>query len=119
MKRDMDLVRQILILTAESDSGLDASAIADEHNDLQTVIYTMEIMEEAGLIRANIVKAFGGIYVSGFVRSLTWEGNDFLDAIQSDKVWTQVKKAIAKTTRSASMLVIKKVAEKILSEMLL
>lgn len=118
MKRDMDLVREILILVSESSDSVDFDVFVNERYDRNFVIYTIEIMKEAGLINANVIKAYGGDYISATINSLTWAGNDFLDNIKNNKVWEEVKKTLAKTCKSASINVVKKLAEKIVLDMI-
>lgn len=119
MKRDMDLVREILIFVSECDESVDACVFVNDNYDLDMVLYTIYLMLDAGFINANISKAFGGKYLGAEIISLTWEGHEFLDNIKSDKVWEQVKKSIAKTSKSASLYVFKKLAEKIILENIL
>lgn len=119
MKREMDLVRQILITSAESTESVDADVFVSDRYDFEMVAYTIDIMEEAGLINANVQKAFGGDYISAQVKSLTWKGQDFLDSVKSNKVWTEVKSTIAKGTGAFTFEIIKKIAEKIIEGMVL
>ena len=51
---------------------------------------------------------------SCFIKSLTWEGNDFLDSVESDTVWSKVKARLAENVGSASFDVIKAVAKSVL-----
>ena len=37
------------------------------------------------------------------VSRLTWEGHDFLDAIQDDTIWAKPKESVLKPTLSASL----------------
>ena len=119
MRRDMDLVRAILRELSESDGPLDASALADGAHDLGEVAYHLEIMEQAGLIRCTVRRAWGGEVVRASADALTWEGNDFLDAVASDNVWAKVKRAVGKTLGSASFETIKELAVKVGTEYLL
>ena len=119
MKRDMDLVRDILILVSESNHPVDAGAFVTKENDLQKVVYTIEIMNAAGLVKADMQKVMGGIYVNATIKSLTWTGNDYLDAIREDQVWKKVKRIIAKTAVSAPFAVVKALAEKFVAELVL
>ncbi|MDY6065728.1 MAG: hypothetical protein SPI59_05300 [Finegoldia sp.] len=47
MKRDMDLIRNILLTVSESDNEVVASVFVDENNDMDKVLYNIEIMKEA------------------------------------------------------------------------
>ena len=46
----------------------------------------------------------------GFVRALTWDGCDYLDAIRDDGVWAKTKKLVREAVGSTTMAVIKDAA---------
>lgn len=119
MRRDMDLVRRILMTTAESGMPLDAEAFANDRDDFEKVAYHIDIMAQAGLIEGMAQKDMTGGYSFASVVQLTWEGNDFLDSVKNDKVWSKVKQAIAKTTGGASFEVVKTLAVKATESILL
>lgn len=119
IKRDMDLVREILLLTSESLESVEANAFVYDQNDLRKVVYTIDIMKEAGLIEACVIKAFGGEYFDAVVHQLTWDGHELLENIKDERVWERVKKTIARTGSSASLFVFEKLAEKIVLETVL
>ena len=119
MKRDMELARSILIEASKSMGDLNCQSFINDANDLQKVIYNVEIMKEAGLINANINKAMNGVYIDAYIKSLTWQGNDLLDAIVNDNVWAETKKKIFNKFKSVSFDIIKKVAEEIIIQALL
>jgi hypothetical protein len=50
--------------------------------------------------------------------TLTWPGHDLLDAIRNDTVWESTKTQVKKTVGSASLEVVKAVAEGITKTML-
>lgn len=110
MKRDMDLVRSILRDVAESEGGLDAHSLADDARPFELIAYHFDIMDEAGLIRATVRRSGGGRYVLAVADSLTWEGNDLLAALSSDRIWTDVKKRVAKTLGDVSLATFKALA---------
>lgn len=113
MKRDMDLVRSVLMLVSEANGVVDAKTFVDDENDLQKVAYTIEIMDEAGLIDATVVKACGGVYVKASIERLTWSGNDFLASVSNSKVWSNVKAELAKQSIDAPFSVISAMATKL------
>lgn len=118
MKRDMDLVRRILIELSESDVPLDAEAFVGWSATLEKVCYHFRIMDQAGLISASVQYAGGEPY---FARAtgLTWDGNDFLAAVRSDPIWSKVKMRIAKATVDAPIEVFKAVAVRIATDALM
>ena len=52
MRRDMDLVREILGEAAESAGPFDASSLTDGSHPLVDVAYQVELMRQAGLVKA-------------------------------------------------------------------
>ena len=119
MRRDMDLLRRILMTTAESGMPLDAEALVQGRDDFEKVAYHIDIMAQAGIIEGMAQKDMAGGYSFASVVQLTWEGNDFLDSVKNDKVWSKVKQAIAKTTGGAPFEVVKTLAVKATKSILL
>jgi hypothetical protein len=76
--------------------------------DEATVARHVEMMEEAGLIEADILTLPEH---SGAVRAkvlrITWDGYDFLDAARSDTVWNKVKGELHEKGISASFELLK------------
>lgn len=111
MKRDMDLVRQLLIRTEEAECTLDTPTLSfdtDEY-DLETIVYHVRLLEAHGLIDANISRDITGSYHCT-IQGLTWDGCDYLDAIRDTRVWERTKKLVASTVGSTTMSVIKTAA---------
>ena len=110
MKRDMDLIRTILLAVEGADERiLDAGELASDSWSRVTVARHMELLINAGLAEGDVSEYIGG-GVDAFISKLTWNGHDFLDAIRSDSVWEKTKATVAETVGSASFEVIKAVA---------
>ncbi len=113
MRRDMDLVRAILLRAEESDYGeLSAAAFGEEGYDIRTAAAHMLLMDEAGLVDANMLTLESEGAVEGHVNRLTWAGHDYLDAIRDKGVWARTKKLVADKVGSAPLEVFKAVAVK-------
>lgn len=107
MKRDMELVRTILLTIEESpeDSW-------DSDEDFQIDGYDHEIvMRHVGMLReADLVEALDAGTMSGVAfipRRLTWNGHEFLDAARNEQVWNQTKVAIRQHGGSVPFEVLK------------
>ena len=118
MRRDLDLVRTILKTCADAPGPVDARVFADDAHSFDLVAYHVRIMQEAGLVEASLVRDMGGSVVRASVGPLTWAGNDFLDAVRSDGIWSKTKQRIASTVGSASFDVVKAVAVKLATTIL-
>jgi hypothetical protein len=93
MKRDMDLVRKILIAfeAAPFPDGQDKLHIEGyEDEDVQ---FHMLLMREAGLVEAIDVSTQRAIQF--LPRRLTWEGYEFLEAARDETNWNKAKKTLA------------------------
>ena len=119
MRRDMDLIRSMLKAVADSDAPMDAQAFTDDAHPFPVIAYHADLLRQAGLADVSEVKDAGGKIVLATIGPLTWEGNDFLDAIRSDAVWSRTKRLVASRVGSASFEVLKAVAVKIATDALL
>jgi hypothetical protein len=109
MKRDWDLIREILLKIEEKDNGQGDSFSRQELGlkDItdQKFYYHSRLMAEAGLIEgeANIGDDIYGVMPT----RLTNVGHDFLDNIRSQSIWSKVKEAIPKDIKTVSFELIK------------
>jgi hypothetical protein len=109
MKRDMDLVRLILLRAQESEYGaLSAAAFHEEGYSERTVAQHFQLMEEGGLIVANLLNLpeHGGVQKGRLLR-LTWEGQEFADAVQSTSIWSKAKQKVLAAGGSLTMQALK------------
>ena len=115
MKRDMDLVRLILLEIEDKYSSTAIYDLAIDGYDTEMVAYHCKILYEAGLISDYKAQyADNEIYVFG-VGSLTWDGNDFLEKIRDDSQWKKVKETITKKGLPLVVDTIKSVANALIS----
>lgn len=115
MKRDMDLVRLILLEIEDKYSSTAIYDLAVDGYDTETVAYHCKILYEAGLISDYKAQyADNEIYVFG-VGSLTWDGNDFLEKIRDDSRWKIVKETIRQKGLPMVIETIKSVANAFIS----
>lgn len=95
MKRDPDLVRKILpayeALPYGGGEMVEIPGFTEEE-----VNYHQEILEEAGFIKAQILKDMGG-GCTIFAERLTYSGHEFLDASRDNHRWEKAKKAMQAT----------------------
>lgn len=118
MKRDMDLVRSILIAAEKSDGPLDVLKLCESGISARDAAFQVELMEAHGLIEATCKCSFEHMPTIVKVKSLTWEGYDYLDAIRSDSVWQRSKAAIKEAVGDAPLSVIKEVCSELASAMI-
>jgi hypothetical protein len=98
MKRDMDLVRNMLFKLAESDHSLDFEELLPEGSTLgsrEIAAYHLQMLiEEAQLVRGLDSGHIGGRDWNEL--ELTWQGHDFLDSVRDETVWAKSKEGAKK-----------------------
>lgn len=108
MKRDMNLVREILLQIENSTNPTIRNIRTPKGNSSDEVYYHLDLLNDAGLIEARFVKSFSGKSLRS-VR-LTWNGHEFLEAIRPDRVWKQVMERLKEFGDSAPIEIIKDLA---------
>ena len=93
MKRDYDLIRQLLLEVA-GDSDVDLSGFTEDQ-----VKYHRELLIEAGLAEGTIKRSsrsYTEIPDLALINKLTWEGHEFLDQARKATVWNRAKEHLGK-----------------------
>ena len=105
MKRDMDLVRQILIIMEEDNNPRGSGNIAVPGINSDVMAYHFKILRDAGLIEAIDASSTSGMHF--MPTSLTWQGHEFIDAARNDGIWNKAKDIMLKKTGGMSLDVLK------------
>jgi hypothetical protein len=90
MKRDMDLVRRILIHT-QNKAALRGEQITFSDVDDDTLGRHVELLFDEGLLDGVPRSVMDRAYKIVMVRDLSWSGHDFVAALQNDGVWKKMK----------------------------
>lgn len=90
MKRDMDLVRSILLELEKHPHVSTRMDLNIEGYSPDEVSYHVKILDQAGLINA-VADANPPFDPTWVPISLTWEGHEFLDAAKDDTRWNRAK----------------------------
>lgn len=94
MKRNMDLVREILLEIEKQYVSTAIYNLKVEGYDTETIAYHCKILYEAGLISDYKAQYADSTIYSFGVGSLTWAGNDYLDKVRDNSIWKKTKDAI-------------------------
>ncbi|MFZ6765305.1 DUF2513 domain-containing protein [Pseudoroseomonas sp. WGS1072] len=112
MKRDMDLVRDILLKVEGSGAYCDLmqEMLPQDSNGsypqelFEKHLYHAMLLEQAGFIK-------GSADSSGYmIEGITWQGHEFLDAIRDPEMWRKTK-AGAKEIGSAGVGILWEIAK--------
>lgn len=98
MKRDLDLIRSILMEVEETPLGHPVSDLEFEAIDPKIIVEHVRILKEAGLIEAELASAFneyGVLEVLDYqIERLTWEGHDFIANARNQTIWKRTRALI-------------------------
>jgi len=111
MKRDWDTIREILTTLEKTTTSCNTLQLSDFPSEqAESISYHTELLIEAGLIDGEMTKSMGRNVPEFLITRLTWNGHEFLDAINNDTVWEKTKKSFSKSGISMSFDLIKSVA---------
>jgi Hypothetical protein (DUF2513) len=102
MKRDMDLIRTILLKVEESTS-LGGCQIEIPDRSPEEVYYNARQAQDAGLIEAR----FAPLSTDFHVFRLTFAGHEFLDAARNDTQWAKAKNTVIEKTGTLTLEALK------------
>ena len=89
MKRDMDLVRKILLELEDTPYELGGFDLELEGHSPDQISYHVMLLNEAGLIEANDLSTLGG--PKWRPKRLTWAGHEFIEASRDESRWEKAK----------------------------
>ena len=100
MKRDMDLIR-LLLLKVEGEEQPELTGYTEDQRT-----YHLALLIEAGLVDGSVSFDASGFPDAVQTTKLTWEGHEFLDAARNDAIWRKAleKAKVAGATVSIAIL---------------
>lgn len=119
MKRDLDLVRKIL-LTMESHKMTyipDSYQLRIDGYVKEQIEYHMKIMAQADFLHIDTIESPAGSQlppdykITSVFYSISWYGHEFLSASRDNKRWAKVKEVIQKVGDIAYPVIIKMLIE--------
>lgn len=115
MKRDMDLIRQIVLHVEEHDNL--SFDIPDY--DEQVIAYHVRLLVEAGLLHAATATTLDGrIHLQDVRTALTWPGHEFLDAARDEGRWTEAKRLTKEKAGSITMTALTQILTRLMMQAL-
>ncbi len=105
MKRDLELVRSILLAVEEQGGGGKLLQLDIPGHSKEEIAYHVKIMANAGLLDAEQHSTTAGPLA--FPKALTWAGHEFLDDARNETIWKAAKKKLGSAVASVSLEVFK------------
>lgn len=124
MKRDLDLIRLILIeIENSSEKGLSIYDLADSlKSDVEIINYQIELLCDAKFIKlrglTTVLTPESKKYDDFKIDRLTLSGHDYIDSIRNDTVWNKLKEKTGTLFTSLAFNVIQKESNLIIENLL-
>jgi hypothetical protein len=103
MKRDMDLVRLILLAI----EGSQEAATKSKERTLEERAYHVALLLDAGFLVGKTTNDANGHPNGYVVTRMTWIGHEFLDALRDDTLWKKAKEYVLKPGASWTFEILK------------
>ena len=113
MKRDMDLIREIMLKIEALPAGPPVLYRMGEVEDL-VLLNHLEMLIEAGLVRGKISRSQGARGDVIGISSLTWEGHEWIDVVRDARGWGEAKATLLENGGALSFELTKELATRIL-----
>lgn len=95
MKRDKELLREILFAVEDRKPGADSEPVDISGRSLEEVSGHVQLLVDAGFLKATMVPGTED-ETYWFVERMTYGGHEFLDTVRSPEVWRRTKEAAGK-----------------------
>ena len=95
MKRDIDLIRQMLLFIEESDVPPNSLGVEDflgANGKAAVIALHLSLLADAGFI--EVMKPKNADWEDCTVKRMTFAGYEYLDSIRNDGIWHNVKAKI-------------------------
>ena len=113
MKRDMELVRTLLLYFEDKPSDRVIQVAEIDGYDAATIKYHQVLLYDAGLLNCEPIKTERGRLLDVWPSELSWQGHEFLDKVRAPFIWDEVKREIeSKGLVTASLDILKALADK-------
>lgn len=97
MKRDMDLIRSLLLtIEALPPREVEAESFRFEGVDRATIREHVRLLIEQGLVEGEVSQQSVSMLPGGTwarIRRITWAGHEYLDSVRNEKAWSKIKEA--------------------------
>lgn len=96
MRRDMDLIRKILLAVEDGEHGYAPHELTLAGYSEEQVNYHCYLLVQAGLAEGVDNTTMDSTSPSSAILNLTWQGHEFIASARSPNIWSQTKAVMHK-----------------------
>ena len=113
MKRDLELIRKILI-EIENKTSVSGWIVPELNGYAQDQIhYHIYLLGQANLIEVQNISSKESVGAFA-AKNLTWAGHEFLNATRNDTLWQKIKSSLGRQISEVTFDVIKDIASHVI-----
>lgn len=107
MKRNMELVRKILIYMSENSRDFNVEwGEAIPGYSREEILHHVHLMGEGNLVNTINATTLNDALPLAYPMSITWNGHEFLDAIRDPSVWEKANASVIKPAGGVAFTVL-------------
>lgn len=118
MKRDMSLIREILLVCEQAHGVIDITDMGTTQEDKDLVAYHTELLIDAGYIIGKVTKGSSGYAVRAYIQRMTWQGTELLEKMKNETVFKAALKKLLTSCGVVTIGMLEKAAEQELGKLL-
>jgi hypothetical protein len=103
MKRDMDVIRLLLLQLEGDEKAIEKLKAYDE----PLVVYNAALLVDSGLVEGDVARGGDNDPLGVAMNHMTWAGHDFLDAARDETLWKKAKQTVMKPAASFTFEIVK------------
>lgn len=116
MKRDLELIRKILLTIEHGEQPL---TIPDEAG--ARICYHVQLLIDRRFVEGKVAwgsDSSGLVPMNCFTARMTMDGHDYLDSVRDPKVWEKTKSQLEKVGGGGPLEFVKDMAAKVMAELI-
>ena len=106
MKRDMELIRKLVLAIEDAPTGYAPDNLTLEGYTPEQIGYHAHLMIQAGLATGSDVTHMGSSSPQAILTSLTWAGHEFADAARDEGRWKKAMGIVQEKGGSVTLSVL-------------
>ena len=110
MKRDMELIRELILAIESQDSDFNYESVKAIGYDEPQIEYHLDLLIKQKLVIGEVHPLQGGFSPIFVVEKLSWEGHEFLENTRNESVWKETVKIVKEKGGSMAIGVLTQVA---------
>jgi hypothetical protein len=103
MKRDLELIRQLMLAIELKDTRFSTESIEIDGYDSSQINYHLQLLVEAELAVGKVLNYLGNERSTIVIEKLSWEGCNFLDDARNESVWQKTMEIVKDKGGSVSV----------------